>query len=254
MARTKKTPNKGRFSKDLTKSNKIHRHTGQFERGHAAFVRVTVPSELKEPIPIKRLTRNIFERVAKVSPSGVLYAPDADGQPGPAMLLRPAQGLETETSTRYLEEKDDTDNEMRLMNNGKQAEMWNNSFMEHIKRAECDQPHFTIEREIKKGLCWKQSLKCSNCTYSSKLYKLYTEVTSDGPGAKAAACNVGLQVGLQDSPIGNTKARMLIASTNTPPPALSSMQRLSNTVGTVTNILNTADMRTWHMMAWLFSL
>lgn len=244
MARTKKAKNKGEFSKNCHKSKKIHKNKGQFKSGHEGYVRSSVLEEWKEPIPVQRLTSNIFKRVAKVSPSGLLYAPDADGQPGPAKLLRPITGVETETSTRYLEETDSIDNEMRLINNRKNAEMWNNSLREHTERAQCDQPHFIIDREIKKGLCWKQSLKCTNCLYSSQLYKLYTEIMRDGPGAKAAACNVGLQVGLQDSPISNTKARMLIASTNTPPPALSAMQRLSNAVGTATNILNTDDMLT----------
>jgi hypothetical protein len=244
MARKKKAKNKGEFSKNCQKSEKRHTNKGWFKSGHEGYVRSSVHEEWTEPIPVQRLTSNIFKRVAMVSPSGLLYAPDADGQPGPAKLLRPIKGVDTEISTQYLEEIDSIDNEMRLINSSKNAEMWNNSIREHIERAECDQPHFSIDREMKKGLCWKQSLRCTNCMYSSQLYKLYTEITRDGPGAKTAATNVGLQVGLQDRPIGNTKARMLIASTNTPPPALSSMQRLSNAVGTATNILNTDDMMT----------
>lgn len=240
---SKKTnSNQGQFSKDVPKFGKKRLNSGQFKRGCEATVRVRVPEEWKEPVIVKRLTENVFRRVSKLSPAGILYAPDADGRPGPAKLLRPRRAVETEASTQYLEESDVIDNEMRLINNAKNAEMWNSSIRAHMERAECDQPHFTIDREIKKGLCWKQSLRCTNCAYSSGLYKLYSEVKSDGPGAKAAACNVGLQVGLQDSPIGNTRARMLIASTNTPPPALNSMQRLSNAVGTAINSLNTDDM------------
>ena len=120
--------------------------------------------------------------------------------------------------------------------------MWNTSFSEHTSKGKCDKPHFTIRQEVKYGLGWKQSLACINCDYVSKLYRLYCEVASDTRGARSATCNVGLQVGLQDSPIGNSKARMLIASTNTPPPALSSMTRLSNKVGAATVTLNNEDM------------
>ena len=85
-------------------------------------------------------------------------------------------------------------------------------------------------------------MACIHCTYKSPVYKLYSEVPKVGRGAKAAACNVGLQVGLQDTPIGNVRARFLIAATNTPPPSLSAMQRMSNSVGRATCTMNKLDM------------
>jgi len=50
------------------------------------------------------------------------------------------------------------------------------------------------------------------------------------------------QAGLQDTPIGNTRARYLIAATDIPPPSRSSMQRASNKVGKATVELNETDM------------
>ena len=55
--------------------------------------------------------------------------------------------------------------------------------------------------------------------------------------------NLGLAVGLQDSPIGNTKARYLLASTHIPPPTKHAMQHLSNKVSDIITKLNTGDMK-----------
>ena len=105
---------------------------------------------------------------------------------------------------------DETNYEMRLIKNGTNAHRWNNSFSEHMAKAECETPKLAVHTEMKKGLGWKQSLRCVNCSYKSRLYKLYSEVSNAVPGAKRASCNVGLQVCLHDTPH---------PICNTPPPA-----------------------------------
>lgn len=93
---------------------------------------------------ITRLTQDKFFKECKVSPSassGILYAPTSDNQPGPAKLLRPVGASDEELSTAYLKEQDEIDNEMRLINNTKNAEMWNKTFLEHTNKGQCDRPH-----------------------------------------------------------------------------------------------------------------
>lgn len=217
-------------------------HAGLFKKGHSGFGRAVGDREIEVKPQIKRLTKTVFSKVAKLAPTGLLYAPDADGQPGPVTLLRPKGGTEEVTDLYMQREPNCEINEMRLINKAKNALLWNTTFREHTQVAKCDDPHFTVCKEIKKGLGWRQSLKCTNCDYISQMFKLYNEVPHEGRGPKTASCNSGLQVGLQDSAIGNTKARLIIASTNTPPPALSGMQKLSSSVGRVTNAVNAQDM------------
>jgi hypothetical protein len=231
-------------------TSKMGRHKniakGQFCKGHEGYGRNTYPmDDHDEPVSIRRMSNDVFSMVSKSSPSGLLYAPDAEGQPGPSKLLRPIHGGPiSDLSEQYLEdgEKNIDNSEMRLISTHKYAEMWNTAIREH-KSTACNEGQFTVHKELKKGLGWKQSLKCINCVYTSDMFKLYNEVFGTGRGAKRAKCNVGLQIGLQDSPIGNTRARMLVASTNTPPPARSAMQRLSNSVGMATKMLNLNDIR-----------
>lgn len=134
--------------------------------------------------------------------------------------------------------------EMRLVNKAKHTEMWNECILQHSTDSEeCRIPQFEIDRELKKGICWKQSLKCVRCGFKSKLYKLYDEVKTSGRGAKTAAPNAGLQVGLQESMCGNSKARVILAATNTPPPSRSSMQNMANKVGTLTAMMTSDDQK-----------
>ena len=56
-------------------------------------------------------------------------------------------------------------------------------------------------------------------------YKVYDEVTLASRRPKAAAPNHGLRVGLQESTCDNTKARVITADTNTPPPCQSANQK-----------------------------
>ena len=220
---------------------KRSKNKGQFKKGHAGYGGLRrVKVDNTEGI-IQRLDKDMFNKVVKTAPTGLLYGPDADGKQGSAKILRP-KGEVRNITDEYLENNTDEVSEMRLVSNMKNIEMWNTVFSQHINLRECDNPHFAIDREIKKGLGWRQSLKCTNCSYKSGLFKLYEEVPSEGRGAKRATCNVGLQVGLQDTPIGNTKARLLIAATNTPPPARNSMQCLSKSVGETITQLNNRDM------------
>ena len=63
------------------------------------------------------------------------------------------------------------------------------------------------------------------------------------PGQKPCAPNKAIDVGLQDSPMGNTKLRHILATTNTSHPSRSSMQNASNRVVIITSQSTTVDLR-----------
>ena len=105
---------------------------------------------------------------------------------------------------------------MRLLNMQKNVAMWNKCFTEHAKNTTCTSPQLEVHDERQIGLCWKMSLHCLHCEYQSGMYKLYTEVDTGSCGQKPATSNVALHVGLQDSTIGITKMRHILAATNTP--------------------------------------
>ena len=70
--------------------------------------------------------------------------------------------------------------------------------------------------------------------YQSGMYKLYDEVDTGSCGQKPATSNVALHVGLQDSTIGITKMRNILAATNTPPPSRYGLQRNADRVAAIT--------------------
>ena len=72
-------------------------------------------------------------------------------------------------------------------------------------------------------------------------FKLYHEVPTEKAGQGSAVPNVSLQVGLLESTTGITKAQMIIASLDVPPPCRSSRQRTANKVGNATATMTLAD-------------
>ena len=191
-----------------------------------------------------RLTKDDFQRVVTSRDDGSLNTVDADNRPGNVKLLRPMGTAATSLSETYLETGKNDKAEMRLLNKRKYIYMWNHSIQLHSHQStDCRVPEFEVDREIKKGICWRQGLKCLKCGYKSDMYKLYEEINTSGRGAKTAAPNVGLQVGLQESTCGNHKMRVILAATNTPPPCRSSMQHTANTVGTLTATLTSDSLK-----------
>ena len=125
--------------------------------------------------------------------------------------------------------------------------MYNECIAEHASLNDSQLyavPRFTVhtESEVKVGLCWKQNLMCVKCGCTSKMFNLYHEVPTEKAGQRSAAPNVGLRVGLHESTIGNTKGRVVIASSAAPPPCRSSRQRNANKVGNATATMTLADL------------
>lgn len=166
--------------------------------------------------------------------------PDCEGVSGSVRLLRPAKVLPAELKKQ--QQSQDTEG-MRLIDSQKNVEAWNTAYEMHRQEAsDCSTPHMEIAHERKVGLCWRQTLKCTNCGFCSPEFKLYKEIITNKPGPNPAAPNVGLGIGLQDTPLGNTGARLLLANMDVPPPARSGMQRTSKTVSHAVKNLNDSDM------------
>jgi len=183
---------------------------------------------------------------------------EASAMPGGLRRLRPRPEKTSNTARQSLSRGN------RVINVEKMVDMWNSAILlhdEHYQRLKCDVseqdsghsgseselctfPQFDIAQEVKWGLGWKQSLQCTKCQFTSPTYKLYSEVSTPRKrGAKPAAVNLSLQSGLMDTPIGNRGARLLMTNMDIPPPAKSSMQRLSNFVSDKTTLINTEDMK-----------
>ena len=86
------------------------------------------------------------------------------------------------------------------------------------------------------------AMRCKICTYVSKQYNLYKEVSPQSPGRKAATVNYGIQVGLSQTSLGNNGLKKILASANTSPPSRKSLQKTSNIVMARVGKLNEADM------------
>lgn len=114
----------------------------------------------------QRLSQEAFKRVAKPSPCGQLYTvTDAEGQYGSSNLLRPSKIRAATLTEKYLKRENGagTSGEMRLVQKERNSQMWNEAAREHGQfEGRCENPNFSIRKEIKKGLCWKQALQCSN--------------------------------------------------------------------------------------------
>jgi hypothetical protein len=188
------------------------------------------------------MTVEDYSLVVKKAPDGSLSTPDVDGESSGIHVLRPQPGNEEGPTSSYLE--GDGNGDMRLLHMDKLVEMFNTSITEHGCQpdATCPCPQFEVADEIKKGICWKMSVKCKCCKYTSVRYNLYEEVASNKRGPKYAKPNLGLQVGLQETPISKTKARVLFACMNTPPPCNNSLQEAANKVGDLTAVAAEKDL------------
>lgn len=196
--------------------------------------------------------------MAKPSVCGTFYqVVDADGVYGAANLLRPKDDTESTLTDVYLKQENKKPGEMRLVHKQKQEDMWNSAVKGHATfGGRCENPTFSICKELPKGLCWKQCLECENCEYKGAMFKLYEEVETPKrkpkkkgdkelgmPGAKAARPNRAFQVGLQETPLGNAGARTLLIATNIPAPSRAGMNAGAVKVGQQTSVAVSGELK-----------
>lgn len=191
----------------------------------------------------RRMEADKFSLIAVINPTnGLLQSAqvaDCNVKLGCAKRLQAPSTSKLDLKKIELNEHDGT----RMICMKKNVEMWNDIIRRHGQQVnKCERPEFQTADEKKWGLAWKQTMMCKNCTFKSPEYKLYEEIKTDKPGPNPAAINLMFQAGLQDTPIGNTRARYLIAATDIPPPSRSSMQKASYKVGKATVQLNESDM------------
>ena len=226
-----------------------------FAKGHAFYKQQSSTTDLDHPSEgadgacderkwPQRMSAEDYALVVKKAADGTISTPDVDGTNSTIHVLRPKPKSADETMAKYLE--GDGKGEMRIVHMDKMVAMFNHSIQHHQSTVgtSCDLPQFCIAKEIKKGVCWKMALRCKNCKYTSGKFKLYEEVESNGKrGPKFAKPNLGLQVGLQETPISKSQAMVILACMNTPPPCSSSLQRAANKVGDMTSMAAEQDLQ-----------
>ncbi|KAK7496518.1 hypothetical protein BaRGS_00012170 [Batillaria attramentaria] len=72
---------------------------------------------------------------------------------------------------------------------------------------------------------------------------MYREVDTGTPGPKPAELNVGLAVTIQNTPVGPTKAQLLLSGMNVPAPYPAPMQKTAEHISNKTAELNKRDMK-----------
>lgn len=135
----------------------------------------------------------------------------------------------------------------RVVNVKKNAEMWNAVFREHQDKHPVCNGFLSWDStgEEKRGLVWLERAKCNRCNYLSKKFKLYEEVDPAIPcsGRKAAKTNLGVQIGLMQTPVGNSALRRVLLSANIPAPSTKGLQKSSRRVSNSIEQQNQKDMK-----------
>ena len=77
------------------------------------------------------------------------------------------------------------------------------------------------------------------------MYNLYEEIKTGKPGRKPATANVGLNIGLSNTPIGPSNVRKIFLSTctNIPAPSRRGLQKCANAVCKINENVNKSDMK-----------
>ena len=232
-----------------------NRKKTQFKKGNIPHNKgIRFPkSDIKDSIKVfkwKRFPPEHYSLVTKHSTDEkCVHAPDIEGTPGSTRLLRPIKQIKSEviSEPNMQRQKSHIVNGtkgMRTVDNDKMVDMWNDVFKCHSSQeSPCEGLSATIFENKKWGSAWKYKFKCKNCDFVSKEYKAYEEITTAKPGPNPAAINYGLAVGMQDTPIGIKRTRLLLNSMNIPAPAKSSLQRTMNKVSEYTHDLNKSDMK-----------
>ncbi|WAR15436.1 hypothetical protein MAR_005541 [Mya arenaria] len=177
----------------------------------------------------------------------ILTFKDVDGSNTPVKPLRPKceQPSYAEDYCRSICEGDDPDSSTyKLWHPQKTALMFNTEIRKHMQSNKLCIGNLVVDgcASRKWGLCWQERLKCNECDFLSSYYKLYDEVPSRKRGRKSAKPNVGFQIGIATTPIGNTGACRILNSANVIAPSISSMQKQATRVNKAKETLNELDM------------
>ena len=155
-----------------------------------------------------RMKEEEYNLVTNKSSNGTSRTmPDCEGSSGSTRLLGPAR---TPSSDLKTERKAQDNDRMRLVVNDKMVESWNTAYKLHWQdSSQCDMLHI-IANERKWGICWRLTLRCVNCEFHTPEFKLYKEIISNKSGPNPGAPNIGLGIGLQETPLGNKGCQIWI--------------------------------------------
>ena len=112
--------------------------------------------------------------------------------------------------------------------------------------------NFTGLSDTQLGDSWRNEMgprleecprECPSFGFKSQAQPTYTSVPSAMRGRDPAAPNVALAVVLQDTPMWNTRCRLMMAILDILPPARSSMQRRSGAAGQAVTGLNKQELQ-----------
>ena len=194
--------------------------------------------------PTKRYSQEELNKLLKPTKWNPLSIPGADGKEGNARILRPVRSpvkapepRKVTNHTFNIEEGNVIVEKSRIV-----------SFFNHIQNAHrdlgtCDNLDIDIVDFKPWGAFVSAIGKCRNCDFKTGRSRLYEEVSVEGKrGRKAAKGNMSLQFTLQDTPIANTEAQLLVAALGVRPGSLNGMQRLGYKAATITKEVGEADL------------
>ena len=199
--------------------------------------------------PCKRYDREYFDLFAKDTCANDISIPGADGIEGSAIVLRPRQPVyggegqsdndcdKGQQSGRYNIKEGNI-----LLEKSRLLTLINDSTKDHQQYGVCNDLQWDFEPW---GVVSSAVLTCTSCGYQSARTKFYEEVTSKGPGRRAATSNARLQLLLQDIPIGPTELQLIFAAVGLRVGSLSGMQKMAYKAAQATEELSEADMRKW---------
>lgn len=234
------------------KGNTEKRKGTQFKKGHSHIPTTRAKNETIVR-PIKRFDEIEHSFVVKSNgASPVEFSmPDALGIEGAAISLRPSPVKYQEINEEYAEIVDEPTESYYeviqgniLVEKSRLCELINTSFHEHSLTT-CNSFEFDIVKFKAWGCFCQAQGVCKNCSYTSSHVKLYDEVITHNRGRRAATGNIRLQVLLQDMPIGNVNAQLVVAALGVRPGSISSMQNLAYRTSDAAVAVNEGDMNKW---------
>lgn len=210
------------------------------------------PPEMKKsrkrpPAKIIRYDEPMFKKIAKTGGNNGLPVsiPAADGSQGPAMILRPRRQTEQqqETPAKGNPVRENCTG-MLFVDKEKLLAAINGLIQQHKEQSpKCDDLLIDVANYLPWGMSCRLAFRCVHCDVISDRKPMYEHIDTNGRGPKAARPNMGLQFGLQDTPISNERARLLLAYTGMRPGSRSGMQKNANQAGNITAATNTLDLQ-----------
>jgi len=181
-----------------------------FQKGNAIRRKNNSPAKADTVVTPRKFVRLSEEHMNAVEHSPV-GAPVDLTVPEAPVLLRPKKTASFDI-TRQVEKSSlsEADQSYRVLSHIKVLDLINEVQKAHSS-SECQGDLcWDSDLEKKRGVCWIMGLKCCQCSYRTGPHKLYHEVQRFGRGRRAASANIGIQVGLTQSPISNTGMRQIL--------------------------------------------